>query len=90
MVIIVEGTRLGRRLQDEPLRVEVIAVEENEEKALMRPGNIAMLVNEIGGVRVSVTSPALGAANVRMSRRGSSRSEESLIHQRRGRNSSGF
>jgi iron complex outermembrane receptor protein len=64
--IIVEGTRLGRRLQDEPLRVEVIAGEEIEEKALMRPGAIAMLVSEIGGVRVQVTSPALGAANVRM------------------------
>lgn len=64
--LIVEGTRLGRRLQDEPLRVEVIAGEEVEEKALMRPGNIAMLVNEIGGVRVQVTSPALGGANVRM------------------------
>ncbi|MFP5456768.1 MAG: TonB-dependent receptor plug domain-containing protein [Alphaproteobacteria bacterium] len=64
--IIVQGTRLGRRLQDEPLRVEVIAGEEVEEKALMRPGNIAMLVNEIGGVRVQVTSPALGGANVRM------------------------
>lgn len=64
--IIVQGTRLGRRLQHEPLRVEVIAGEEIEEKALMRPGNIAMLVNEIGGVRVQVTSPALGAANVRI------------------------
>ena len=64
--IIVEGTRLGRRLQDEPLRVEVIAGEEIEEKALMRPGAIAMLVSEIGGVRVQVTSPALGAANIRM------------------------
>ncbi len=64
--IIVEGTRLGRRLQDEPLRVEVIAGEEIEEKALMRPGHIAMLVNEIGGVRVQVTSPALGSANIRI------------------------
>ncbi len=64
--IIVQGTRFGRRLQDEPLRVEVIAGEEIEEKALMRPGNIAMLVNEIGGIRVQVTSPALGAANVRI------------------------
>lgn len=64
--IIVQGTRLGRRLHHEPLRVEVTAGEEIEEKALMRPGNIAMLVNEIGGVRVQVTSPALGAANVRI------------------------
>lgn len=64
--IIVQGTRLGRRVQDEPIRVEVIAGEEIEEKAIMRPGNIAMLVNETGGVRAQVTSPALGAANIRI------------------------
>jgi iron complex outermembrane receptor protein len=65
-VIIVQGTRLGRRVQDEPIRVEIIAGEEIEEKAIMRPGNIAMLVNETGGVRVQVTSPALGEANIRI------------------------
>lgn len=32
----------------------------------MRPGNIAMLVNETPGIRVQVTSPALGAANIRV------------------------
>jgi iron complex outermembrane receptor protein len=64
--IIVQGTRTRRRVQDEPIRVEVIAREEIEEKLLMRPGNIAMLVNETGGVRVQVTSPALGAANIRV------------------------
>jgi iron complex outermembrane receptor protein len=53
-------------VQDEPIRVEVITREEIEEKLLMRPGNIAMLVNETGGVRVQVTSPALGAANIRV------------------------
>lgn len=65
-IIIVQGTRSNRRVQDEPIRVEVIAGEEIEEKAIMRPGNIAMLVNETGGVRVQVTSPALGAANIRI------------------------
>ena len=65
-VIIVQGTRSNRRVQDEPIRVEVIAGEEIEEKAIMRPGNIAMLVNETGGVRVQVISPALGAANIRI------------------------
>jgi iron complex outermembrane receptor protein len=64
--IIVQGTRTRRRVQDEPIRVEVIVREEIEEKLLMRPGNIAMLVNETGGVRVQVTSPALGAANIRV------------------------
>jgi outer membrane receptor protein involved in Fe transport len=57
--IIVQGTRTRRRIQDEPIRVEVIVREEIEEKLLMRPGNIAMLVNETPGIRVQVTSPAL-------------------------------
>ena len=65
-VIIVQGTRNRRRVQDEPIRVEVIVGEEIEEKAIMRPGNIAMLVAETGGVRVQTTSPALGAANIRI------------------------
>lgn len=64
--IIVQGTRTRRRVQDEPIRVEVITREEIEEKLLMRPGSIAMLVNETGGVRVQVTSPALGASNIRI------------------------
>lgn len=64
--LIVQATRSGRRVQDEPLRVEVIDQEEIEEKILMTPGNISMMVAETGGVRVQVTSPALGAANIRM------------------------
>ena len=65
-VIVVRATRTDRRVEDQPVRVEVINREEIEEKAIMRPGNIAMLVNETGGVRVQMTSPALGAANIRM------------------------
>lgn len=64
--IVVQATRTGRRVQDEPVRVEVINREEIEEKILMRPGNIAMLLSETGGLRVQVTSPALGAANIRV------------------------
>jgi len=64
--IVVQATRTGRRVQDEPIRVDVIDREEIEEKLLMTPGNIAMLVSETPGVRVQVTSPALGASNVRM------------------------
>src|SRR3954447_5266280 len=32
----------------------------------MRPGDISMLLNEMGGMRVQTTSPALGAASVRV------------------------
>lgn len=64
--ILVQATRTGRRVQDEPIRVEVIGREEIEEKLLMTPGNISMLVAETGGVRVQLTSPSLGASSIRM------------------------
>jgi outer membrane receptor protein involved in Fe transport len=64
--ILVLSTRLGRSVNDEPIRVEMIVREELEEKAIMRPGNISMLVAETGGVRVQTTSPALGSANIRL------------------------
>ena len=64
--IVVQATRSRRRVQDEPIRVDVLNREEIEEKLLMRPGNIAMMLSETGGVRVQVTSPALGSANVRV------------------------
>ena len=48
------------------LRVEVLQREEIEEKMLMTPGDIVMMLNEMGGMRVQTTSPSLGAASVRM------------------------
>jgi len=64
--VVVQSTRSGRRVQDEPIRVEVINQEEIEEKITMRPGNIALLLAETGGLRVQTTSPGLGAANIRV------------------------
>ncbi|HKY21098.1 MAG TPA: TonB-dependent receptor [Vicinamibacterales bacterium] len=64
--VIVTATRTNTRLQDQPMRVEVIDREEIEEKALMTPGSVAMLLGETTGLRVQTTSPALGAANVRI------------------------
>jgi outer membrane receptor for ferrienterochelin and colicins len=60
------ATRTARRLEDQPTRVEVIGAEEIAEKLLMTPGDIAMLLNETSGLRVQTTSPALGAASVRV------------------------
>jgi iron complex outermembrane receptor protein len=64
--IIVTATRSDVPIADEPLRIEVVARDEIDEKAVMTPGDIAMLLNETSGVRVQVTSPSLGAANVRV------------------------
>src|SRR4030095_11203525 len=64
--ITVTATRTEQRIEDVPLRVEVLQKEEIEEKALMTPGDVAMLLNETSGLRVQVTSPSLGAANIRI------------------------
>ncbi len=65
-VIVVASTRTGRRLDDQPTRVEVLGREEIEEKMLMTPGDIVMMLNEMGGLRVQATSPSIGAASVRV------------------------
>jgi iron complex outermembrane receptor protein len=65
-VTVVASTRTDARLEDLPMRVEVLAREEIEEKMLMTPGDIVMMLNEMGGMRVQATSPSLGAASVRI------------------------
>jgi outer membrane receptor for ferrienterochelin and colicins len=65
-VVVVATTRTGRRVEDQPTRVEVLGREEIEEKMLMTPGDIVMMLNEMGGMRVQATSPSLGAASVRV------------------------
>jgi outer membrane receptor for ferrienterochelin and colicins len=64
--VVVLSTRTERRIEDEPVRVEVLGREEIEEKMLMTPGDISMMLNETAGLRVQTTSPSLGGANVRI------------------------
>jgi iron complex outermembrane receptor protein len=64
--VTVSATRTDKRLEDQPMRVEVLARDEIEEKMLMTPGDIVMMLNEMGGMRVQATSPSLGAASVRI------------------------
>jgi outer membrane receptor for ferrienterochelin and colicins len=64
--VTVAATRTDKRLEDQPMRVEVLGREEIEEKLMMTPGDIVMMLNEMGGLRVQATSPSLGAASVRI------------------------
>lgn len=64
--IVVVSSRTERRIQDEPLRIEVVGREEVEEKLLMTPGDISMLLNETAGLRVQPTAPSLGGASIRI------------------------
>ena len=64
--VTVYATRTETRLQDLPTRVEVLGADEIDEKTMMTPGDIVMMLNEMGGLRVQSTSPSLGAASVRI------------------------
>lgn len=64
--VTVYATRNDVRVQDSPLHIEVVSQDEINEEMAMKPGDISMLLNEMGGMRVQTTSPALGAASVRM------------------------
>jgi outer membrane receptor for ferrienterochelin and colicins len=64
--VIVSATRTNKRVEDQPMRVEVVPGEEVQEKIMMTPGDVSMLLNETNGLRVQTTSPSLGGANVRI------------------------
>jgi outer membrane receptor for ferrienterochelin and colicins len=65
-VTVVASTRTDKRVDDQPMRVEVVPGEEVQEKLMMTPGDVSMLLNETNGLRVQTTSPSLGGANVRI------------------------
>ena len=64
--VTVSATRTDRGIEDQPMRVEVVDAEEIDEKVMMTPGDVVMLLNETGGMRVQATSPSLGAASIRI------------------------
>ena len=64
--VTVYATRTDVRMEDSPLHVEVVAQDEINEELAMRPGDISMMLNEMGGMRVQTTSPGLGAASLRL------------------------
>ncbi len=63
--VFVTSTRAVRRIEDEPLRVEVLAGDDVGEKSEMRPADTRTLLSEMSGVRTQTLSP-LGATNVRI------------------------
>jgi outer membrane receptor for ferrienterochelin and colicins len=63
--VIVTAARTGGRIDDQPTRVEILDREEIEEKLMMTPGDIVMMLNEMGGLRVQ-SSASMGAATVRI------------------------
>ena len=64
--VVIEATRTNSRIEDEPVRLEVIGPEELEEKTNMRPANIAMLLTEASGIQPQFTSANSGSVAFRI------------------------
>lgn len=64
--VIVSSTRTGRTIGNVPTRVEVIDLEEIEEKINMRPSNISMILHESTGIQVQQTSPTSLNSSIRI------------------------
>lgn len=64
--VVVTATRTVRNIADVPVRIEAVPQAEIEEKLLMTPSNVAMLLNESTGMRVQTTSATSNTANLRI------------------------
>ena len=64
--VIVTSTRSSRTISDIPTRIEVIAGEELDEKANMKPGDIRMVLNESTGIMTQQTSATSANASIRI------------------------
>lgn len=63
---IVTSTRSSRNIKDIPTRIEGIPAADLDEKSVMQPGNIKMLVAEISGVQTQQTSQVSGSSSIRI------------------------
>ncbi|GAA4411181.1 TonB-dependent receptor [Nibrella viscosa] len=64
--ITVSATRSSRTISDIPTRLEIISAGELEEKAVMQPGNIRMLLTESTGIQTQQTSATSANATIRI------------------------
>ncbi|RZL20387.1 MAG: TonB-dependent receptor [Pedobacter sp.] len=64
--VIVTATRTSRTIENTPTRIEVISLEEIDEKSNMRPSNVAMLLHESTGIQVQQTSYTSATATIRI------------------------
>lgn len=64
--MVITGTRTAKSIADVAVRVEVIPQEEVEEKILMKPSSVSMLLSESTGMRVQTTSGTSNTSNLRI------------------------
>ncbi|MBC7511379.1 MAG: TonB-dependent receptor [Ferruginibacter sp.] len=64
--VVIQTTRTNSRLEEIPIRVEVIGGEELNEKGSMKPANLSMLLSEATGIQPQQTSAVNGNISIRL------------------------
>jgi outer membrane receptor for ferrienterochelin and colicins len=64
--IIVSSTRTNSRIEDLPLKVEVLGLEEMDEESALVPGNIASILGDLAVITIQRTNPLNGNDAIRM------------------------
>ena len=65
-VVFVSTTRTNERIENAPLKVEVLGKEDLEEENTIRPANIASILGDVSGVQIQQSSATSGNMNVRI------------------------
>jgi outer membrane receptor for ferrienterochelin and colicins len=65
-VMIVASTRTNERIENSPIKVEILGKEEMDEENTIRPANIASILGDVSGVQIQQSSAVSGNTNVRI------------------------
>lgn len=65
-VTIISSTRNNQTMENGPMKVEVLGLEEMNEEAGLKPGNIASILGDVSGVQIQQSSATSGNSNVRI------------------------
>lgn len=65
-VIVVSSTRNNQRIENAPIKVEVLGKEEMIEESTIKPAGIASILGDVSGVQIQQSSATSGNANVRI------------------------
>lgn len=65
-ITVIASTRTNQRIENAPLKVEVLGREEMDEESSLVPAGIASILGDVSGVQVQQSSAVSGNANVRI------------------------
>jgi len=65
-ITIVSSTRTNEKIENAPIKVEVLGKEEMDEENTIKPANITGIIGDVSGVQIQQSSAVSGNTNVRI------------------------